>query len=67
MVEILNFILFISLSISIKDMEKYFDISFRNILIYCFKAMLNFNHREIKEDRKSGNITGEIRIGPIRP
>ncbi len=24
-------------------------------------------HREIKEEWKSGNITGEIRIGPIRP
>ncbi len=24
-------------------------------------------HREIKEERKSGNISGEIRIGPKRP
>ncbi len=24
-------------------------------------------HRKIKEERKSGNISGEIRIGPKRP
>ncbi len=24
-------------------------------------------YREIKEERKSGNIIGEIRIGPTRP
>ncbi len=27
---------------------------------------LVMDHREIKEERKSGNITGEIRIDPIR-
>ena len=26
-----------------------------------------WNHREIEEERKSGNISGEIRIGPKRP
>ncbi len=27
----------------------------------------NNTHREIKEERKSGNKGGEIRIGPKRP
>ena len=30
-------------------------------------AAMASQHRVIKEERKSGNITGEIRIGPIRP
>ena len=28
---------------------------------------LSYYPGEIKEDRKSGNISGEIRIGPKRP
>ena len=28
---------------------------------------LYITHREIKEERKSGNISGEIRIGQKRP
>ncbi len=29
--------------------------------------MIMINQREIKEEWKSGNNTGEIRIGPMRP
>ncbi len=37
-----------------------FSVTLKNLLVYYVE------HREIKEERKSGKIIGEISIGPKR-